>query len=134
MWREFLFILLDLTFLSSLSFFLMVRAAPQSRTLVLTGHLGELPVVEIGGRSYVDVEALTRLANGSLSIRGNQIVLTLPSPGASTPAMNLETGQPGASGFSKTFLKAGIEEMEGIREWRRTLKNAIGQELPVTSN
>jgi len=90
--------------------------------------------VEIGGRSYVDVEALTRLANGSLSIRGNQIVLTLPSPGASTPATNLETGQSGASGFSKNFLKAGIEEMEVIREWRSTLKNAIAQGFPVTEN
>jgi hypothetical protein len=90
--------------------------------------------VEIGGRSYVDVEALTRLANGSLSTKGNQIVLTLPSPGASTPATNLETGQSGASGFSKDFLKAGIEEMEVIREWRSTLKNAIEQGFPVTEN
>ena len=108
MLRGILIILLVLTFLSSLSVFLMVRAAPQSRTLVLAGHSGELPVVEIGGRSYVDVEALARLANGSLSIRGNQIVLTLPSPGASTPAMNLETGQSVASGFSKNFLTAEI--------------------------
>jgi hypothetical protein len=134
MLRGILVILLVFTFLSSLSVFLMVRAAPQSRTLVLTGHPGELPVVEIGGRSYVDVEALTRLANGSLSTKGNQIVLTLPSPGASTPATNLETGQSGASGFSKDFLKAGIEEMEVIREWRSTLKNAIEQGFPVTEN
>jgi hypothetical protein len=134
MLRGILVILLVFTFLSSLSVFLMVRAAPQSRTLVLTGHPGELPVVELGGRSYVDVEALTRLANGSLSTKGNQIVLTLPSPGASTPATNLETGQSGASGFSKDFLKAGIEEMEVIREWRSTLKNAIEQGFPVTEN
>ncbi len=71
MLRGILIILLVFAFLFGLSVFLMVRAAPQSRTLVLTGHAGELPVVEIGGRSYVDVEALTRLANGSLSIRGN---------------------------------------------------------------
>src|SRR5260370_22336445 len=127
MLRGIFFILLVFLFMSTLCFFLIVRAARQSRTLVLAGHSGELPVVEIGGRSYVDVEALTRLANGSLSIRGNQIVLTLPSPGPSTPAMNLETEQPRASGFSKTFLKAGIEEMEVIRAWRSTLKNAIGQ-------
>src|SRR6266480_3750921 len=72
MLRGILIILLVFTFLFSLSVFLMVRAAPQSRTLVLTGHPGELPVVEIGGRSYVDVEALTRLANGSLSKSGNR--------------------------------------------------------------
>lgn len=132
--RGTLVIVLLLTFLSSLTIFFMVRAAPQNRTLVLTGHPGELSVMEIGGRSYVDIEALTRLANGSLSFRGNQIVLTLPSPGANTSATNLATGQSGASGFSKDFLKAGIEEMEVIREWRSTLKNAIGQGFPVTEN
>jgi len=107
----------------------MVHAAPQNRTLVVTGHPGELPVVEMGGHFYVNVEALTRLANGSLSFKGNQIVLTLPGP-----ATNVEPSQPGASGFSKDFLKAGIEEMEVIREWRSTLKNAIGQGFPVTED
>lgn len=126
--------LLVFAVLCSLSVFLLVHAAPQNRTLVLTGHAGELSVMETGGRSYVDIEALARLANGSLSFRGNQIVLTLPSGGASRAATNLETGQAQATGFSKDFLKAGIEEMEVIREWRSTLKNAIAQGFPVTEN
>jgi hypothetical protein len=112
----------------------MVHAAPQNHTLVVTGHPGELPVVEMGGHFYVNIEALTRLANGSLSFRGNQIVLTLPAPGASTPASNLETNQPGASGFSKDFLKAAIEGMAGIREWRSALINAIRQGNSVTED
>lgn len=112
----------------------MVWAAPQNRTLVLTGHPGELPVMEMGGRSYVDIEALTRLANGSLSFRGNQIVLTLPAPGASTPANNLEGSQSEAPGFSKDFLKAGLEEMVVIREWRIALINAIRQGQAVTED
>jgi hypothetical protein len=91
-------------------------------------------VLETGGHSYVDIEALTRLANGSLSFRGHQIVLTLPTAGASTPPTNPETGQPGASGFSRDFLKAGIEEMAVIREWRSALINAIRQGYPVTED
>ena len=82
--------LVTLLFFCGLSIFVMVRAAPQNRTLVLTGHPGELPVLETGGRSYVDIEALTRLANGTLSFRGNQIVLTLPTGGASAPPTNPE--------------------------------------------
>ena len=112
----------------------MVRAAPQNRTLVLAGHPGELSVVEMGGRSYVDIEALTRLANGTLSFRGNQIVLTLPTGGASAPPSNPDTGQPGASGLSKDFLKAGLEEMAVIREWRSALINMIRQGQPVTED
>lgn len=134
MLRGTFFIVLLFAFLSSLSLFFMVRAAPQNRTLVLTGHPGELSVMEIGGRSYVDIEALTRLVSGSLSYRGNQIVLTLPSLRAGTPTANLESGQSGASEFSKDFLRAAIEEMGVIREWRSALKNAIGQGLPVTEN
>lgn len=121
-------------FLCSLSVLFMVRAAPQNRTLVLTGHPGELSVMEIGGRSYVDIEALTRLVSGSLSYRGSQMVLTLPSLRAGTPTANLEAGPSGASEFSKDFLRAAIEEMGVIREWRSALKNAIGQGFPVTEN
>jgi len=126
--------LVTLLFFCGLPIFVMVRAAPQNRTLVLTGHPGELPVLETGGRSYVDIEALTRLANGTLSFRGNQIVLTLPTGGASAPPANPETAQPGVSGFSKDFLKAGLEEMAVIREWRSALINAIRQGHPVTED
>jgi hypothetical protein len=134
MLRRRLFIVLIFLPFCSLLALVMVHAAPQNRTLVVTGHPGELPVVEMGGHLYVNLEALTRLANGSLSFKGNQVVLTLPAPGAKPPATNLEPSQPGTSGFSKDFLKAGIEEMEVIREWRSTLKNAIGQGFPVTEN
>lgn len=79
--------------------------------------------MEIGGRSYVDIEALTRLVSGSLSYRGSQIVLTLPSLRAGTPTANLEAGPSGASEFSKDFLRAAIEEMGVIREWRSAQKN-----------
>ena len=134
MLRRRLFIVPVFLFLGSLPVFVMVHAGPQKRTLVVTGHPGELPVVEMGGRSYVDIEALTRLANGSLSFKENHIVLTLPAPVASAPANNLETGQSGAAGFSKDFLKAAIEEMTGIREWRSTIINAIRQGNSVTED
>ena len=124
-------ILLTFLFFSSLLAFVRLHATPENRTLVIAGHPGELTVTEMGGRYLVDVEALTRLANGSLSFRGNQIVLTLPTAGASTSQANLDTGQSEASGFSKEFVKAAIEEMAEIREWRSALRNAIRQGHPV---
>ena len=132
--RKRLLTLLTVVFLGSLPLFVIVHAAPQNRTLLLAGHPGEIPVVEMGGRSYVEIEALTRLANGSLSFRGSQIVVTLPSLGADTPANHSETDQSAVSGFSKDFLKAAIEEMAVIREWRSTLTNAIRQGFPVTED
>jgi hypothetical protein len=111
-----------------------LTAAPQNRTLVLTGHPGELAVMEMGGRYYVDVEALTRVANGSIHFKGNQIVLTLSMPAANTPATNSQASPSAASGFSKDFLRAAIEEMSVIREWRSALINAVRQGYPVTED
>src|SRR5215469_2309854 len=123
---------LAFVFFSGVPVLVKLFAAPQNRTVVLTGHPGELAVMETGGRYYVDVEALTQLANGSLSFRGNQIVLTLSAPATATPASNPEASPSTTSGFSKDFLRAGIEEMSVIREWRSALTNAIRQGYPVT--
>src|SRR5216110_2818593 len=99
-----------------LSVFVLMHSAQQNRTFTVAGHSGEIPVTEMGGRSYVEIEALTRLANGSLSFRGNQIILILPPSNANTTTT--------APGFTKEFLRAGIEQMSVIREWRNTLISA----------
>jgi hypothetical protein len=108
------------------------QAAQQNRTLTASGHPGQIPVVEINGRSYVDIEALARLMNGSLSFKGNQTTLTLPGAAASTPETPPDASQPVNPGFSKEFMKAGIEEMSVIREWRSALINAVQNGYPVT--
>src|ERR1700758_2473546 len=101
----------------------MTQAGQQARMLVLAGHAGQLVVVEMGGRSYVEIQAFAQLANASLSSNGNQILLTLPEssphPDPSAP-----------SGLSKEFIRAGIEEMSIVREWRSTLKNAVERGYP----
>jgi hypothetical protein len=95
-------------------------------TLVVSGHSGQAPVTRINGGSYVAVDALARLMSGSLAYQGNQILLTVPVGGIALPA-----GQPANSGFSKDFLKAGIETMSDIREWRSAVLNAVENSYPV---
>ena len=104
--------------------------AQQNRTLIVAGHSGEAAVAEMGGHSYVEIDALARLVSGSLNFNGNQIILTLPGSPASASA----TTQASSSGFTKEFLKAGIEEMAVIREWRVTLRNAVQRGYPVTQD
>jgi hypothetical protein len=108
------------------------QAVQQSGTLIVSGHSGQAPVLQINGRSYVDIEALARLTNGSLGFNGNQISLTLPASAAGTPTIAPPAIQPASPGFSKDFLKAGIEEMTVIREWRGALVNAVQNGYPVT--
>ena len=89
---------------------------------------------KINGRSYVDIETLARLMNGSLSFKGNEIMLTLPAFAASMPTAAPPASQPVNSEFSKDFLKAGIEAMSVVREWRSALGNAVQNGYPVTDD
>jgi hypothetical protein len=102
-----------------------IARAQQNTTLLIDGLPGQEPVLNINGRSYVDVEALAKLINGSLTFNGNQIKLTLPASTPSVSAAPDRPGQPGTSAFSKEFMKAGIEQMSVIREWRSALINAV---------
>lgn len=110
------------------------QTVQQSRTLIVNGQAGQVPVMLIDGRSFVDLEALARLANGSLSYKSNRIMLTLPGSAAASPAAAPSANPPADPGFSKDFMKAGIEEMTVIREWRSSLANAIQNGYPVTAN
>jgi hypothetical protein len=106
------------------------QADQQGGTLTVRGHSGQAPVAQINGRSYVAVDALARLMNGSLGYQGSHITLTLPATGST--AGGVPAGQPTNSGFSKDFLNAGIETMSDIREWRSALLNAVQNGFPVS--
>ncbi len=107
------------------------QSAKEDQTLIVSGQPGQAQVIQKNGKSYVDVEALARLTNGSLSFKGNQITLTLPaSAAASAPAPGPEEN----SAFSPDFLKAGIETMAVIREWQSALMDAIKNGYPVSDS
>ena len=97
----------------------LALAEQQDGTLVISGHSGQAPVTHLNGRSYVAIDALARLLNGSVSYRGNEITLTLPHTAG-------EAASPSASRkLSRDFLYSGIETMSDIREWRSALLVAI---------
>jgi len=120
------------TMLLVLPLLALSQAAQQTRTLIVNGQTGQVTVVQVDGRSYVDLEALARIANGSLGFSGNQITLTLPSGGSASAAAS--TSSPSTPGLSKGFLKAGIEAMSLVREWHSALANAIQNGFPIAEN
>jgi hypothetical protein len=97
----------------------------QSRILTIEGQSGQAPVIQAGGRSCVEIDALAKLTSGSLRFSGNQIILTLHA----TPA-----SQPESHGLSKGFLNAGIEAMSTIREWRSALESFVRYGFPPNGN
>jgi hypothetical protein len=104
------------------------QSAPHPQTLVVNGQAGKTTVVQVNGRSYVDVEALAQIANGTVAFKDNQITLTVP-PSASGTA-----GQQSPLGFSKEFLSAAIESIAEIREWRVGIATAIENSISVTDS
>jgi hypothetical protein len=126
--------LLALPILLALVALAFAQSAALPQTLVVNGQSGQASVVQMNGRSYVDVDSLARIANGSVAYKSNQITLTLPSSGAnSAPANGTSAPNPASNpGFSKGFLTAGIEEMSAIREWRSGIANAVRNSYSVT--
>jgi len=110
------------------------RAAQDPQTLIVNGQRTQISVVQMNGHSYVDLEALARAANGSLSFNGNQISLTLPGGGDSPAPAPAPASSAANSDFSKSFLRAGIEQMTIIREWRTALANAVQNGFPITDD
>ena len=107
-------------------------------TLNVNGQAGSAKVVQINGHSFVDVDALARIANGSIAYQGNQIMLSLPGGGAAAQSGTRRRLRPVLRlpnlGFSKEFMTAGIEFMSEIREWRNTLANAIANGFPLSDD
>jgi len=105
-----------------------------NKTLVINGHTGDASVIQMNGRSYVDVETLARIGNGTLGFRGNQITLNLPaSSTASAPTSPApQADATSQSGLSQNFRMAGIDTIAQMREWGTALATAIQGGFPVT--
>lgn len=103
----------------------------QSTTLSVNGKSGQVPVIQTSGRTYVDVEALARLANGSISFSDNGIALTIPSSHSNAPAAAEAPPASDDPSLSRGFMKAGIEEIALLREWGAAVAYAIQNGYPI---
>lgn len=95
--------------------------------LVLSGYKGSVPVKQIEGKDFVEIEALARLGNGSVSFNGDQVTLTLPVPSAEAAESEAAANEK----FSREFLRAWIEEMGTIHEWHSALETAVKSQSPI---
>ena len=96
-------------------------------TLTIAGHAGQAQLLQVNGKSYVEIETLARLTQGTLSFKADQATLTLPPSGSDGQA----TAPHAKPGFSAAFNRAGIEEISVIREWRTAIVNAVQTNTPV---
>jgi hypothetical protein len=102
----------------------------KANTFTIAGHAGEAQLLQVNGKSYVEIETLARLTQGTLSFKANQTTLTLPSSNSGRQA----SAPHAKAGFSTAFIQAGIEEMSVIREWRIAIVNAVQNNTPVSED
>ncbi len=115
------------------------QTVSQSLTLNVNGHQAQVPITQMNGHSYVEVQALARAANGTISYQGNAMQLSFP--GSGVDAQNAEqpsapaAAQPAPQnvGFSKGFMTAAIEAMAEVREWRSVLTNGVANGYPIAN-
>jgi hypothetical protein len=112
---------------------LLAQAVQQQGTLIVQGFDGSAPLVQVRGKSYVDLESLARLTNGSLSFQGNQVTLTLNWPGRA-PAPSADEPPKGPVKLSQDLLRMGMDAMVTAGNWRQALATAVQYNTPLTED
>src|SRR5580704_15011888 len=115
--RDFQFVLFAGIVLS-VAGILLAQTAP-GKSFVVNGKTAGATVREIDGHSYIDIESLARVTNGTITIEPNRIVLTIPTASSAvvTAAAAPEVIQ-ASLGISRDFARAAISELAEMREWR----------------
>ncbi|MGO9642596.1 MAG: hypothetical protein ACLP1Y_14980 [Candidatus Acidiferrales bacterium] len=101
------------------------------RTLVVNGKMVGAVLLQINGRSYVDVETLARITNGAVTFEPTRVVLTIP--GSESGATTSSAAPPQTTQeLSRDFAKAAIAEVAEMREWRGAIATMIIYGLAVS--
>jgi hypothetical protein len=103
-----------LGFVLSLAGALFAQRMPAKKLLV-NGKTVGAAVLQFNGRSYVDIETLAQITNGSVTFEPNQIVLTIPN--SNSDATSPQTTR----GLSKDFSSAAIAAVADMKEWKGAL-------------
>src|SRR5580704_12320392 len=110
-----LFTLITSLFLLSAVGRAQAPTAPAATTLQVVGHVGTAPVIQHNGKSYVAVDALSRLIGGTMLLQSDRIIMTLPTPLLAQAPPSQAATPPQATppdprpGLSTDFVRAGIE-------------------------
>lgn len=105
---------------------LSARSVPDKKLLINGKAAGAL--LQRNGHSYVDIETLAKLTNGSVTFEPNQIVLTIPAAPPSARA----TPPPSTQGISKRFAGAAIAALAEMREWKGAVGTMVTYGLAVS--
>lgn len=100
--------------------FAVLLCSAEKRILILNGIEVPGSITEVNGRTYVELEALARAANGSIHYQSNHILLDLPAEAT-----------PRQTGISKDFARSGVAALAQMREWKGVVEASLDSGLVV---
>jgi hypothetical protein len=114
-----------LGFILLLAGIVFAQSVPDKK-LIVNGKTTGAAVLQVDGHSYVDIETLAQITNGSVTVEANRIVLTIPnSTSDATPAQS-------TPGLSRDFASAAITTVAEMREWKGVLETMVTYGLAVS--
>lgn len=90
-------------------------------------------VVQFGGHSYIDLETVAQITNGTVTIEPNRVLLNIPEleTGPAPEAGPSAAAPPPPPGLSREFARAAIAELAEMREWRGAIGTILMYGVPV---
>jgi hypothetical protein len=111
---------------------LLLAQSPPDRTLFVNGKAAGT-VTQVGGRSYVDLDTVAQITNGTFTVEPNRILLTIPAREASANPSAAAPPVP-ANSLSKDFARSAITALAEMREWRGAIGTILTYGVPVVGS
>jgi hypothetical protein len=118
-----------LGFVLTLGGVLFAQQAPD-RKLLINGKSTNAVVVDVDGHTYIDVETLAQLTNGSVKFEPDQVVLTIPD--GNSDANSPQESQ--TAKLSKDFASAALSTLSEMTEWKAVLGTLVKFGLAVDNS
>src|SRR5260370_5608385 len=107
-----------LGFILSLGGVLFAQRAPDKK-LVINGKSTDVTILQVDGHSYIDIETVAQITNGSVKFEPNQVALTIPEA-------NVDENSPqDTTRLSKDFASSAISTVAEMKEWKGTLGTLV---------
>ena len=100
-------------FVLCLAGILLAQTSPD-RALFVNGKASGT-VTQVGGRSYIDLDTVAQITNGTFTVEPTRILLNIPAREANASAAASPVS---AMSLSKDFARSAIAALAEMREWR----------------
>ncbi len=100
--------------------------AQQPRILMVNGKNAGPAILQSRRRTYVDVEILAHVLNGSVTLQPDRVILTIP--GANVGDANT----PEPETMSREFASTALADVALMREWKVAIETMISLQLLAT--